>query len=451
MRQASEGLREDVRRGRAIAALATAAFATALAARAEEKPDAADLNLKRLELRGVEDIIGESKERAKQLSQEVAAHAAIRENLNKTLIEATSRLQETEEHAAQIEERIAKLSGDEKKIINSLDTRREAIGQVLMALQRMGRRPPPALLARPQDILDALRASLALGDVLPQMRAEAQALQSDLIELVHLRESARHERDRLAQEMKALAEQREKLSSLIAMRQEAMTAAQSALETESERAAKLARQATSLKELITRMEAESEAARKAAESARKADEERAAAQAKLSEEQRRKALAAPFRDAARLAPAVSFADLKGKLNFPVSGPVLKRFGAPDGFGGKEKAYFLGARENGVVVSPSDGWVAFSGPYRTYGQLLIINAGDGYYVVLAGMSRVNVNVGQFVLAGEPVASMGDGAAQTAATIAIGAKQPILYVEFRKDGTSIDSSPWWAKSDSRKVGG
>jgi septal ring factor EnvC (AmiA/AmiB activator) len=315
----------------------------------------------------------------------------------------------------------------------------------------MGRRPPPALLARPQDILDALRAALALGDLLPQMRAEAQALQTDLSELLRLRDGVRQEQARLDKERTALAEQRQRLGELIEMRQEALSAAQSALLSESERAEKLARQATSLKELITRMEAESEAARKAAEAARKADAERAAAQAKLDAEQRRKALAAPFRDPARLAPAVSFADLKGKLNFPVAGPVLRRYGAPDGFGGKEKAYFIGARENGVVVAPCDGWVAFSGPYRTYGQLLIINAGDGYYVVLAGMSRSNVNVGQFVLAGEPVASMGDGAAQTAATIAIGAKQPILYVEFRKDGASIDSSPWWARSDSRKVGG
>ena len=171
----------------------------------------------------------------------------------------------------------------------------------------------------------------------------------------------------------------------------------------------------------------------------------------LDNDARRKALAAPFRDPARLAPAVAFGDLKGRLSYPVAGPVLKRYGAPDGFGGREKAYFIGARDHATVVAPCDGWVAFSGPYRTYGQLLIINAGDGYYVVLAGMSRSNVNVGQFVLAGEPVASMGDGAAQTAATIAIGAKQPILYVEFRKDGASIDSSPWWAKSDSRKVGG
>lgn len=436
-------------------AFALALAAASFGARAQEKPrsapDASDITIKRLELRGVEDTIGESKERARRLEEEVSTHAAVRENLNKTLLEATRKLLETEERAAQIEERLETLTGSEKKIVASLDSRRALIGEVLMILQRMGRRPPPALLARPQDILDALRASLALGDVLPQMRVEVQALQTDLAELVRLREGVREERERLAHEKIALAEQRERLAPLIAQRQQALEAAQSALQAEADRVQKLARQATSLKDLISRMEAESAAARSAAEAARKADEERAAAQARLSDEQRRKALAAPFKDAARLAPAVSFPDLKGKLPFPVAGAVLKRYGAPDGYGGKEKGLSIGARENGVVVAPCDGWVSFSAPYRTYGQLLIINGGDGYYVVLAGMSRTHVNVGQFVLAGEPVASMGDGAAQTAAAIAIGAKQPILYVEFRKDGASIDSSPWWAKSDSRKVGG
>ena len=146
------------------------------------------------------------------------------------------------------------------------------------------------------------------------------------------------------------------------------------------------------------------------------------------------------------APAAAFVDLKGRLPLPASGQILRRFGTPDGYGGSEKGLSIGARDMGVVIAPADGWVAFSGPYRSYGQLLIINAGGGYYIVLAGMARINVNVGQFVLAG-----VGDGTAQTAATIAIGAKQPILYVEFRKDGTSIDPGPWWARSDTRKVGG
>jgi septal ring factor EnvC (AmiA/AmiB activator) len=131
---------------------------------------------------------------------------------------------------------------------------------------------------------------------------------------------------------------------------------------------------------------------------------------------------------------------------PVAGDVRKTFGAPDGFGGSERGVSIATRANAVVAAPADGWVAFSGPYRTYGQLLIINAGDGYYIVLAGMARIGVEVGQFVLAGEPVGSMGDATGSTAAAIAIGAKQPVLYVEFRKDGAAIDPGPWWAKTGS-----
>jgi septal ring factor EnvC (AmiA/AmiB activator) len=83
--------------------------------------------------------------------------------------------------------------------------------------------------------------------------------------------------------------------------------------------------------------------------------------------------------------------------------------------------------------------------------LIINAGGGYYVVLAGMERIDVELGQFVLTGEPVAVMGDGSTKTAATLAVGAAQPILYVEFRKDGAAIDPGPWWAKPELQKVRG
>ncbi len=443
--------RSEAKRRGLLSATALA-FALALAAHAE--PNAAetpDVSSKQLELRGVEDEIGAARERARRLEEQVVDHAAARERLNSTLLEATQRLQETEARAVEIEERLATLNESQQKVLESLESRRALIVEILTVLQRMGRRPPPALLARPQDILEAVRASLALGAVLPQMRGEARQLQADLTELVRLRDGVRREQENLAEQKINLGAQRERLAPMIAARQEALASAQSALQTETERAQALARQATSLKDLIARMEAQSEAARRAAEAARKADEERAAAQAKLSEEQRRKALAAPFKDAARLAPAVAFADLRGRLPAPVAGPIVRRFGAPDGFGGKEKGLSIAARENGIVAAPCDGWIAFSGPYRSYGQLLIINAGGGYYVVLAGMSRTSVNVGQFVLAGEPIASMGDGAAQTAATIAIGAKQPILYVEFRKDGASIDSGPWWAKSDSRKVGG
>jgi len=82
--------------------------------------------------------------------------------------------------------------------------------------------------------------------------------------------------------------------------------------------------------------------------------------------------------------------------------------------------------------------------------LILNAGGGYHVSLAGMERISVDLGQFVLTGEPVAVMGD-ASQASATVTTVPKQPVLYVEFRKDGTPIDPSPWWATNEGEKVRG
>jgi len=83
--------------------------------------------------------------------------------------------------------------------------------------------------------------------------------------------------------------------------------------------------------------------------------------------------------------------------------------------------------------------------------LILNAGGGYHVLLAGMERISVDLGQFVLTGEPVAVMGDASQVSASVTAAVPKQPVLYVEFRKDGTPIDPSPWWATNEGEKVRG
>jgi septal ring factor EnvC (AmiA/AmiB activator) len=130
---------------------------------------------------------------------------------------------------------------------------------------------------------------------------------------------------------------------------------------------------------------------------------------------------------------------------------LKGFGAADGFGGTEKGLSIATRSGAIVAAPADARVVFSGPYRSYGQLLILSAGGGYHLVMAGMDRMNVAVGQFVLAGEPIGTMGEGSSKTASAIAIGVAQPVLYVEFRKDGAAIDPGPWWAKSDMEKARG
>ena len=157
-----------------------------------------------------------------------------------------------------------------------------------------------------------------------------------------------------------------------------------------------------------------------------------------------------LKDPGRLAPAVAFASARGILPLPVNGARIKEFGHSDGIGGTEKGLSIRARPGAQVTAPCDGWVVYAGPFRYYGQLLILNAGGGYYVLLAGMERISVDLGQFVLDGRARRSHGRRA-QAAAILAIGSSQPVLYVEFRKDGAPVDPGPWWAASESEKVRG
>jgi septal ring factor EnvC (AmiA/AmiB activator) len=258
--------------------------------------------------------------------------------------------------------------------------------------------------------------------VLPEMRIEAETLAKDLAELVAVRNEIASERERAAHDLATLSEDKQRMALLVEERQKRQTEVERALTAERDRAAALAHQAETLKDLISTLEQEIAAAA-------------------------REPRSAP--DSGRLGPAIAFASTKGVLPFPVAGIRVREFGGSDSLGGLEKGDSLVTRAGAQVTAPCDGWVVYAGPFRSYGQLLILNAGGGYHVLLAGMERISVNLGQFVLAGEPVASMGGG--PQAAAVAIGASQPVLYVEFRKDGTPIDPGPWWAKSDSEKVRG
>jgi murein hydrolase activator len=280
--------------------------------------------------------------------------------------------------------------------------------------------------------------------VLPEMRGEAEALSADLSELVKVRDQIAAERDTLGRDLAALSDENNRMTLLVQERQKRQADAEKALAAERGRAAALARQADNLKDLIARMEqhvpASARAATAAAAATSRAEAERPAGGTKL----------AALQDPGRLAPAIAFASAKGVLPFPVNGIKVRRFGDSDGLGGQEKGLTIASRPGAQVTAPCDGWVVYAGPFRSYGQLLILNAGGGYHVLLAGMERISVDLGQFVLTGEPVAMMGGGP-QTAAAVATGSSQPVLYVEFRKDGTPVDPSPWWAASDSEKVRG
>jgi septal ring factor EnvC (AmiA/AmiB activator) len=412
------------------------------AARAAE---AAKEKLRREEdLKALQGVLADSIEAQRRLDEEVAALKADRIKLNAALIEAAKQTHATEDRIRALEQRLNVLTASEGAIRRSLDSRRHILVEVLAALQRLGRRPPPAVLVRPDDILQAVRTSMMLGAVLPELHAETETLAGDLAELVRLRAAIATDGEALKQGLIALSREQDRLAALVAARQAKSSEMERQAGRERERAAELAARASSLKELIDGMEAEIAAARQAAEEARRAAE----AQSRRTQE---RFAAAAARDPVRLAPKIAFAEARGLLPRPASGEVMRTFGAPDGSGGTTRGVSIATRPRAVVSAPADGWVAFAGPFRSFGRLLIINAGGGYYLLLAGMDQISVEVGQFVLAGEPVATMGDTSLVSPASGAIETNGPILYVEFRKDGGSIDPGPWWAKSQGEKVRG
>lgn len=405
-----------------------------------------------LELEETQRVLQSSGQAKSKLEAEIASLRTDRARLNTALIDTTNRLRSTEGRISAIEQRLSTLGQTEKAIRSSLDGRRGIIVEVLAALQRMGRSPPPAVLVRPEDMLEAVRASMLLGAVLPELRSETEALASDLSELLRLKTAAAVERDTLSREVTSLVEDRRRVALLVEARQQDLTLVEKSAREEAEKFAELAQKAQTLKDLISRLESSIEAASRAADEARKAEAEaRLATVENQARDTREKIAALAFRDPARLAPKISFSEAKGLLPVPVNGNLIKGFNAVDSTGGTLKGHAYATRQGAVVSAPCDGWVAFAGPFRSYGQLLIINAGGGYYLLLAGMDRINVGVGQFLLAGEPVALMGEASQATAASVGSDTSQPVLYVEFRKDGVSIDPAPWWAASTNEKVRG
>jgi len=372
-----------------------------------------------------------------KLRREIEALGNDRRALNQQLIDTAARVRDVEASVEATRARLAPLDEKQHLFQKSLDDRRAAIVEILATLQRVGHQPPPALLIQPEDALQAVRTAIMLGAVLPEMRAEADALAGDLADLLRARKDIVGEHDRLAHDLDTLAREQLRMNMLIDERQKSQTADEQALDAERTRAADLARQVDSLKDLIGKLEASLDSATRAAHVAARAAEEGRPDIAALN-------------DPGRLAPAVAFASMRGRLRLPVNGVKIREFGTSDSLGGTQKGLSIAAHAGAQITSPCDGWVVYAGAFRSYGQLLILNAGGGYHVLLAGMERISVDLGQFVLTAEPVAVMGSGS-QVSASGANKAKQPVLYVEFRKDGAPIDPSPWWAANEGEKVRG
>ncbi|CCV04736.1 Filament-A [Mesorhizobium metallidurans STM 2683] len=428
--------RASILRGCGIAAVA---FVLSLsAARAENTLDMApDPDQSRAEYEQVSKDITLSSERLAKLAADIATIKKDHASITAALIQSAMTEQKLGQDIEDIGAKLEGLKGEEQKIRASLAARRDVLAEVLGALQRMGLNPPPAILVKPEDALSSVRSAILLGAVVPELRQQTEILLADLKEQSRVTASIEAERTRLTAAVGEQTAEKKRLSMLLEAKQKLEADTQTALAAEKQRSQALAAKAGSLKELIASLEADKE--RKAADAAKAAEQKPADAD-KVSAQPELASLPVP--EANQLAAAAPFSALQGQIALPVIGKIKRRYGADDGNGAVMLGDMVATQSGAIVTAPADGNVLYAGPFRSYGQLLILNAGDGYHVVLAGMSRISVASGQSVLAGEPVGAMGEARVASTSASKNGNATPELYVEFRKDGKPVDPTPWWA---------
>jgi murein hydrolase activator len=452
-----------------IAAACLFAFPLLAAAQGSPSPDEAR---KRLESeRSQKEAEKQAKERrSKDLQADLAKIASERERINARLVETAKLVQQSEGQLNLIESRLSELDTQEKHLRETLDARRGSISALLGAMLRMGRNPPPVMVASRQDVLSAFRSGTLLTPVLHELGGEAKALSEQLSDLVRVTTNIRTEGEKLRAETARLNDAHTRLAGLQETKRQSLAERQAELAQVRQAASEISKSVSDLSDLISKLDREvsektglgsyeqeiAAAAPPPTSTGSLPPDKGAGAPATLTPSEPRdpSVVLAPSSERVamltpgRIKPALPFPDAKGLLPLPAQGRRVLTFGEKTQYGSQSRGLVLETRQGGQVVSPSDGWIVYAGEFRSYGQLLIINAGGGYHILLAGLSQIDVQLGQFVLAGEPVGVMSAGARSPQAKTQDNA--PILYIEFRKDQRPIDPDPWWSDA-SRKVQG
>ncbi|WP_247876598.1 murein hydrolase activator EnvC family protein [Azospirillum brasilense] len=402
-------------------------------------------------LKRVEQDLQTDKALQRQLDRQSQTLQKELDELRDRLVGLADQERAQEDELAHLEESLTALETQERNQAEKLEGERQQIAALLAALQRVARIPPEAALARPDGPVDTLRSALLLRDTVPALRARADALAQALTRLAETREALQAQRSRTYAARLTLIDRQKEIGQLVARREELSRQTEEERQQVAQRTARLTGQAADLRQLMDRIEAERRAAaamaakreaerleaerreaerrlaeQRAAEqrqaeqklAEQKAAEQRAAEQ-KLADQRASEQRARAETETARAAPSPPTGE-----RLPVGGRVTVRYGEADRYGATSRGVTIQARAGSTVVSPQAGTIVFAGPFRGYGQILIVEHSHGYHSLIAGFGRIDTAVGRRVATGEPIGLMpADGS-------------PDLYFELRRHGQPIN---------------
>ena len=347
------------------------------------------------QLKNLEKEIKERNKKRVELEKQAEQIATQRRKLQLNMIFIAEQIRANEQRQIKINKKLEALLTTQADLLATLNKDRVNLSQSLAALQRFEKSTPPALAVRPDDALEGIRGALAMAGIVPSLKQKVDEIHARLDELSAIRRQIVKRQEELDDALAKAESDRAKLDALVAEKQQAEVARRQEAAREQAAIKQMAAKAKNLKDLVIKLE---------------------------------KRLAKQHNQ------IKGFSRTRGKLPLPVSGKLLSR---PETIrknteSGREGAYIL-TRAQTLVTAPYDAQVLYAGPFRDYGNMLILGVGKNYHLLFAGLSVISVDVGQVILAGEPVGQIiPEPLTNTPKT---------LYMEIRYKGQPQDAVSWY----------
>lgn len=368
------------------------------------------------------------KEQASQINDEL-------KKVNQQMIKSAKMIQNNEEALSKMEAELEQLTSDLKTAESDFTAEDENLIRTLSALQNLALKPTESLFVQPLSPVEIIRSAMLLREAVPYLEENASRLRLELEKIEAKKKRVEKQVSRIVKQKKTLENEHEQMKLLVQKKSKLRNVVEVKSEQARKKMEKLAGQAQDLRDLLNRLEKQRQ------EKLRKQEQERRRL-AEIEEQKRKEAEENQKREQVETADLIkfkpevineigdSFIKARGKLSRPARGQVITSYGQETAKGVSSKGIIIKTRAQAQVIAPFDGSVIFAGPFRGYGNLIIIEHGKGYTSLLAGLDAVNCELGQLLLAGEPIGQMpNDSDAK-------------LYMELRKENHPINPISWFA---------
>ena len=372
--------------------------------------------------------------------------------MNKQLVEAAKSVQKDEDAISKTEEELELLQKKLRVSEENFNKEYQNLSDLLTAIQNLALHPTDSLLLQPLTPVEIIQSAVLMRETVPFVSDKADKIKQDLLELKKQKDTLNKKLLVLSKQTKDLKNRQEYLKKLALEKNEIRKQLEGETNKAKQEAKRLAMQASDLRDLMEKAMREAELKRKKQEEIKRAALEREREmQKKLEEEQIRRlregrgsgfegqedVLAFQNDDSEKYLPVeetnyvenmAKMSSASGQFLRPVRGEIVTHYGQELSKGVTSKGIVFKTRDNAQVIAPYDGTVVFSGPFKGYGNLIIISHDSDVISLIAGMKSIDTENGQMLLAGEPVGLMPDS------------NNAKLYMEIRKNKKPINPLPW-----------